>query len=81
MVVYRQEVVLEGQRSAEALLEVVDSLLGKMNVDSVDQLVGHQPHVLEGVALDAIALCRMHQKKKKKHHKTKKYIDQNSNIS
>lgn len=56
VVVYTQEVVLQGEGSAEALLEVFDSQFGEVLVEPLHQLLHHHPHVLKAVALNAVAL-------------------------
>jgi len=56
VVVHRQEVVLQGRRSGDALLEVLDSQFGEVPVEPLDQLLHHQPHILEDVTLDTVPL-------------------------
>lgn len=58
VVVDRQEVVLEWEGPTEAFLEVFDAQFGEMSVEPLDQLLHHQPHVLESVALDTVTLWR-----------------------
>lgn len=54
VMVDRQEVLLQWEWPTEAFFEVFDSQFGEMLVESLDQLVHHQPHVLKAVALDPI---------------------------
>lgn len=56
VVVYRQEVLRQRERSTEAFLEVFDSQFGEMLVESLDQLLHHQPHILKTVTLNTVTL-------------------------
>lgn len=56
VVVYRQEVLLQRERSTEAFLEVFGSQFGEMPVEPLDQLLHHQPHVLKTVTLNPVTL-------------------------
>lgn len=56
VVVYRQEVLLQWEWSTETFLEVLDSQFREMLIESLDQLLRHQPHVLKPVTLNPIAL-------------------------
>lgn len=56
VMVNRQEVLLQWEWTTEAFFEVSDSQFGEILVESLDQLLHHQPHVLKTVTLNAITL-------------------------
>lgn len=58
VVVHCLKVLQQRNRSSEAVSKVFDSEGGEVPVETLHQLLGHQPHVLKALALDPVTLCR-----------------------
>ena len=58
VVVDSLKVLSQRYRACKAVSEVFDSLLGKVAVEALHQLLSNQPDVLKTLTLDTVALWR-----------------------